>query len=206
MNPAQQPPAPGQAWRRSPPWPACWPAVHAPRHGCRPGCSRAPQVSHAAPVAPTAPHLAPPAPLVPQSNAPILPIMLATKLLPEMEGEERELLAALAAEQQQPAGGGGGSADAPQLSLAEQFAWVQDQERELNHLIDALVREEEGLLGAKGPRRRELAAAAAQAAAAAPPAPPGLAGQGPLAVRPGGQQQAAPDPLLAAVAFGAGLA
>ncbi len=143
---------------------------------------------------------------MPQSNAPILPIMLATKLLPEMEGEERELLAALAAEQQQPTGGGGGSADALQLSLAEQFAWVQDQERELNHLIDALVREEEGLLGAKGPRRRELAAAAAQAAAAAPPAPPGLAGQGPLAVRPGGQQQAAPDPLLAAVAFGAGLA
>lgn len=127
--------------------------------------------------------------------------MLATKLLPEMEAEERVLLAALEAEQQLPAAGDG-SADAPQLSLAEQFAWVQDQERELNHLIDALVREEDGILGAKGPRRRELAAAAAQAAAAAPGNPPGQAGQGSQASRP----RAAPDPLLAAVAFGAGLA
>lgn len=140
-------------------------------------------------------------PLLLQSNAPILPIMLATKLLPEMEAEERVLLAALEAEQQLPAAGDG-SADAPQLSLAEQFAWVQDQERELNHLIDALVREEDGILGAKGPRRRELAAAAAQAAAAAPGNPPGQAGQGSQASRP----RAAPDPLLAAVAFGAGLA
>lgn len=141
-----------------------------------------------------------------QSNAPILPIMLATKLLPEMEAEERALLEGLAAEQQQRGGGGSGDggADAPQLSLAEQFAWVQDEERELNHLIDALVREEEGLLGAKGPRRRELAAAAAQAAAAAPPAP--RAAQGLPTGRGGGQQPATPDPLLAAVAHGAGLA
>ncbi|KAL4448050.1 hypothetical protein ABPG75_005269 [Micractinium tetrahymenae] len=141
-----------------------------------------------------------------QSNAPILPIMLATKLLPEMEAEERALLSALAAEQQQvPAGGGSGGADVPQLSLAEQFAWIQDQERELNHLIDALVREEEGLLGAKGARRRELAAAVAKAAAAPPPAAPGRPAAAPAGARPGQQQQPAPDPLLAAVAFGAGL-
>ncbi|PRW59040.1 mediator of RNA polymerase II transcription subunit 8-like [Chlorella sorokiniana] len=144
-----------------------------------------------------------------QTNAPILPIMLATKLLPEMEAEEASLLAQLAAAQQ-PGGSaasaaGTGAGQPPALSVAEQFAWVQDQERQLNHLVDQLVREEGGPLGAKGERRRQLAAAVAQAAAAGGPAT--AAAQPPGPQQGGPQRQAAqpPDPLLAAVTSGVGL-
>ncbi|KAL4859748.1 Mediator of RNA polymerase II transcription subunit 8 [Chlorella vulgaris] len=142
-----------------------------------------------------------------QTNAPILPIMLATKLLPEMEEQERDLLAQQEGEQQALAPVGAHRAAAPShLSLAEQFAWVQDQEQELNHLIDRLAREEGSPLGEK--RRKEVAAAAAKAAAA-PPAgarPPLLPAV--RQVLPGAQQQrrsGPADPLLAAVTFGAGL-
>ena len=149
-----------------------------------------------------------------QTNAPILPIMLATKHLPEMEEEEQALLAQLAQEHQGEAGAdaagasaAGGAAQLPAaLSIAEQFAWVQDQERELNHLIDQLTREEGSLLGAKGERRKEKAAAVAKTAVAA-------AGSGAPSAKPAQQQQAqgrpgqqaaeAPDPLLAAVTYGA---
>lgn len=143
-----------------------------------------------------------------QTNAPILPIMLATKLLPEMEAEEAALLAQLAAAQQ-PGGGGSGAGagpgQPPALSVAEQFAWVQDQERQLNYLVDQLAREEGGPLGAKSERRRQLAAAVAQAAAAGSTA--GAAPQPAGAQRGAAQQQAAqpPDPLLAAVTSGVGL-
>ena len=47
-----------------------------------------------------------------QSNAPILPIMLATKLLPEMEAEEQALLQQLV-EEQRPYAAGAGAAGAP---------------------------------------------------------------------------------------------
>ena len=170
----------------------------------------------AASLAPCPALTASPPSLLLQTNAPILPIMLATKLLPEMEGEEEALLAQLAQEQQQRGAGadaaGASAAGAagqpkPALSIGDQFAWVQDQERELNHLIDQLAREEDSLLGAKGERRKEMAAAVAKAAAAAPP--------GALSAKPAQQQQAqgrpgqqaveAQDPLLAAVTYGAGL-
>lgn len=135
--------------------------------------------------------------------------MLATKLLPEMEAEEASLLAQLAAAQQPGSSAGGaaglGPGQPPALSVAEQFAWVQDQERQLNYLVDQLVREEGGPLGAKSERRRQLAAAVVQAAAA---------GGAPVAAsQPAGPQQGAPqqqaaqppDPLLAAVTSGVGL-
>ena len=87
------------------------------------------------------------------------------------------------------------------LPVAEQFAWVQDQERQLNHLVDQLLREEGGPLGAKSERRRQLAAAVTQAAAAgaaaSPPSQPPQQGL-PQAAQP-------PDPLLAAVTSGVGL-
>jgi hypothetical protein len=151
-----------------------------------------------------------------QTNAPILPIMLATKLLPEMEAEEEALLALLAQlaqEQQQlgagidAAGMGAAGQPPPALSIGDQFAWVQDQERELNHLIDQLTREEDSLLGAKGERRKEMAAAVAKAAAAAAPGAPSAkpAQQQQAQGRPGPQAVEAPDPLLAAVTYGAGL-
>ena len=150
--------------------------------------------------------------------------MLATRLLPEMEAEERALLAALGP--QPPggdggdgaSGGAGGAAPAPTpleaLPLAEQFAWVADQERELSHLVDVLAGEEGGLLGPKSERRRELAtavakasaAAAAAAAAVAAPAQPAAAAAAAGPPGPGGRPKAPPpDPLLAAVACGAGL-
>ncbi|EFN57634.1 hypothetical protein CHLNCDRAFT_142742 [Chlorella variabilis] len=139
-----------------------------------------------------------------QTNAPILPIMLATKLLPEMEGEEAELLQELEAERRRR-GGEGQAAAAAQLSMAEQFAWVQDQEQQLNHLIDQLAREEGSPLGER--RRKEVQAAAAKAAAAT--AAPATRPPAPAARQPqqGGPPRGpgAPDPLLAAVTFGTGL-
>lgn len=127
--------------------------------------------------------------------------MLATKLLPEMEEQERALLAGLGCADP-TAGGAASGGDGPLagLPLAEQFAWVADQERELNHLIDALTREQASLLGANSERRRELQAAVAKATplpAAAPAAPP------PQPCQRG--QQPPVDPLLAAVTYGAGL-
>ncbi len=147
------------------------------------------------------PNRLPPIPHRPQTNAPILPIMLATKLLPEMEAEEASLLAQLTAAQQ-PGGGAGADPGQPRaLPVAEQFAWVQDQERQLNHLVDQLLREQGGPLGAKSERRRQLAAAVTQAAAAgaaaSPPSQPPKQGL-PQAAQP-------PDPLLAAVTSGVGL-
>lgn len=141
--------------------------------------------------------------------------MLATRLLPEMEAEERALLAGLGPSPSSNSGGGGGEPTTPleALPLAEQFAWVADQERELSHLVDALVGEEGGLLGPKSERRRELAAAvakasavaAAAAATAAPAQPAAPQAAGPQG--PGGRPKPPPpDPLLAAVAYGAGLA
>ena len=145
-----------------------------------------------------------------QSNAPILPIMLATKLLPEMEAEEQALLQQLVEEQRPYAAGAGAAGAPPPLSLAEQFAWLQDQERQLNHLIDQLSREEDSLLGAKGERRKELQLAAAKAAAPAAPAqmPPAVRQQPPAPHQLPRQQQGAeaPDVLLAAITYGAGLA
>lgn len=147
--------------------------------------------------------------------------MLATKLLPEMEAEERALLAALHPQKQQQGHGSGGASDgasgasgtggagAPLESLppAEQFAWVADQERELNHLIDALAGDEGGVLGSKGERRRELQAAVGKAVAAAAAAAVPPAAAPPAAVGSPGQPRKLPppDPLLAAVTFGAGL-
>jgi hypothetical protein len=144
------------------------------------------------------PHPAAHAPFL-QSNAHVLPIMLATKLLPEMEAEEQRLLQQLEREQQ--LSGAAHSGPPAALSIAEQFAWVQDQEQELNHLVDQLARGDASPLGEK--RRKEVQAAAARAAAAVAPATPA---PGAAMQRGRAQQASPPDPLLAAVAFGAGLA
>lgn len=120
-----------------------------------------------------------------QTNAPILPIMLATKLLPEQEAEQEELLA---------------SGDAPE--------GVKDCARavaELAALVAALT-QNGGPLDPKGPLRTQLTAAVKAASESrrpattttAPAAPPPRAPAPPAPLEGG-------DLLLAAACYGEGL-
>lgn len=122
-----------------------------------------------------------------QTNAPILPIMLASKLLPEQDAERDALMS--------------GSRLSPE-ECAQQTAT-------LNAIIDGLTLGG-GVLDTKGPTRVRMAAAvkAAMAEGAAPQAQQQDPGEhGPMVHGPRGQQ-AAPlggRDLLAAASYGAGL-
>lgn len=112
-----------------------------------------------------------------QTNAPVLPIMLATKLLPEQEAEREAALA--------------GDAAAVAAAAAEGIA-------ALNAAVEA-VAQAGGLLDARGSRRRQLTAAVKAAAE------PRSAGVGLEASHAPGPAAPPPDVLLAAVSYGAGL-
>ncbi|GAB4823927.1 hypothetical protein N2152v2_010973 [Parachlorella kessleri] len=141
-----------------------------------------------------------------QSNAALLPIMLATKLLPEMEEEEAALLE-------------GQRHQLGDMDIAGQLLAVGEQTELFNRALDALTQhtpQSQGLLDPKGPRRKELAAALARAAPTAGPSASGQgaagAGRPPQGMGPGQQGAAGgasklegPELLLAAVSYGAGL-
>ncbi|CAK0786965.1 hypothetical protein CVIRNUC_010179 [Coccomyxa viridis] len=131
------------------------------------------------------------------ANAPILPIMLSTMALPEMEAEEKGLLADQAA-----------SMDA--MSDADLHAALAAREEQLNGLVEHLTIVQHagsasaGILDPKGPRlasmAKELHAAATAPAAQPPQASHAASTQG---VRP--QRAPEVDRLFAAVTKGAGL-
>lgn len=133
-----------------------------------------------------------------QSNAPLLPIMLATKVLPEMEAEEAALLQAL------PLQGGDPKAQLPA---------IVDQTEVFNSALDRLTlhtppSSHPGPLDPRGGRRKELAVAVAKAGAArAAGAPAGGGGAGPrgLVARLEGGKLEGGELLLAAASYGAGV-
>lgn len=129
-----------------------------------------------------------------QTNAPILPIMLATKLLPEQEAEQQAMLA-----------DGLAPADAQECLKAT---------AELAALIDSIT-QNGGPLDPKGPLRAKLAASVKSATnleqEKKPVGPPatGLSGTQPVFGAVGQPQAPSPlegaDLLLAAASYGAGL-
>ncbi|EIE22894.1 hypothetical protein COCSUDRAFT_53690 [Coccomyxa subellipsoidea C-169] len=123
------------------------------------------------------------------ANARTLPIMLATKALPEMETEERELLR----RQSQAAAG---------TPLGAQYEKLGHDIEQLNSIVDYICqhnasRLDSGTLDPKGPRRKALAQEIHAAAAGPPPKPK---------VRPGGKRKLeGAELLMAAVTRGEGL-
>jgi hypothetical protein len=113
-----------------------------------------------------------------QTNAPMLPIMLATKLLPEQEAEREQLLLGVE----------GGR---------EALPAVEEGDAALRVAVAGLA-EGEGVLNPKGQRRTQLAAAV-RAAVDAPPVEVEHLGAGAPALEGGAA-------LLAAASYGAGLA
>lgn len=156
-----------------------------------------------------------------QANAGVLPIMLATRLLPEMEAEQEALLAQLAADggagasMEVDAGAAAAAAGAtvgPLPTVRVELAAVQQEVEAWNARVAAL----EAVLPPRGSAaRREAAGAAAAAAAPAAPAAAGTGAAGAAARLPGApgltaaaapEELSGPDLLLAAASYGAGLA
>ncbi|CAL8464768.1 g4303 [Coccomyxa elongata] len=128
------------------------------------------------------------------ANARTLPIMLATKALPEMEAEERELLRRQASAAQG-------------TPLGAQYEKLGHDIEHLNSLGDFLCqhstsRPDTGMLDPRGPRRKAMAQEL-HAAAAVPPPKPKVAARD---VRTGGKRKLeGAELLMAAVSRGEGL-
>ncbi|CAL5229168.1 g12443 [Coccomyxa viridis] len=130
------------------------------------------------------------------ANAPILPIMLSTMALPEMEAEEKGLLS---------------QTDASMAAMSDQelHASLTAREEQLNSLVDHLTVQQagdpsSGMLDPKGPRLSGMAQQLHAAATA--PAPMPLQGPNPntsQGVRPVRDKRV--ESLFAAVTKGAGL-
>eukprot|EP00887_Chlorella_sp_A99_P004670 scaffold4.g4670.t1 len=140
-----------------------------------------------------------------QANATVLPIMLATKLLPEQEAEAEAQLAEFAA------GGAAAPAEAPggpPLPLALDLALVRQRCEAWNTAVESL---EAALAPRASQPRREAAPAPAAAKAARPAgaAATAAAAAGRLAGAAGAtgprEELQGPELLLAAASYGAGL-
>ena len=154
-----------------------------------------------------------PPPFVPvQANAAVLPIMLATKLLPEVEAEQEQLLQQAAAQDDhQPSGAAAGASlatGAGPLPVKLDLQLVRQRCEAWN----AAIRELEDALPKAGQQRAAPPGSGRTGAAGKPAAPAaggGAAGAGPGRPAAGPPRAAAemqgPELLLAAASYGAGL-